>query len=155
MRKLILAGILATSVFYAHATEKCEVKGSCGWTAVKPEQTKTDTTHSTNGIDATELKKLVDDKSAVILDARPGKYFDGNLIPGAKNIPYDAPEAELTAAIPSKGALVVTYCTNTQCPASKWLAERLTKLGYTNVKEYHGGIADWMAAGYNVDTKAK
>jgi rhodanese-related sulfurtransferase len=131
-----------------NAADTCDVNGTCTWTTVKHSSVATQNM-SNHEITAKDLKNLMDSKTTmVILDARPSPYFDGNLIPGAKNVPYNAPEDQIKSVIPSKNTLVVTYCTNTQCPASGYLAERLMKLGYTNVKEFSGGIVDWIAAGY-------
>jgi rhodanese-related sulfurtransferase len=98
-----------------------------------------------------EMKSIVDSGSAVILDARSGKYDDGTRIPGAKSLNDKSTPEDVAAVIPSKDASVVTYCSNTQCPASKRLADHLTKLGYTNIKEYPEGIAGWREAGGPVD----
>ena len=50
----------------------------------------------------------------------------------------------------SKDALIVTYCSNLKCPASRMLAKRLAKLGYRNILEYPYGIAGWIEAGHKV-----
>jgi rhodanese-related sulfurtransferase len=88
-----------------------------------------------------------------VLDARSGKYDDGIRIPGAKSLAPSATEAQVAALLPDKQALVVTYCANLHCPASKMLGERLRQLGYTHVLEYHEGIEGWKAAG-NATEKA-
>ena len=88
-----------------------------------------------------------------LFDARSGKYDDGQRIPGAQQLSPDADEAVITKAIPDKSALVVTYCAGLKCPASKALADRLKKLGYSNVIEYPQGIAGWLEAGKAVDKK--
>ena len=85
-----------------------------------------------------------------VLDARTGQYDDGKRIPGAKSLSPQATEAEALAVIPGKDALVVTYCANLKCPASKMLAENLHKLGFRNVLEYPNGIAGWIEAGHPV-----
>jgi rhodanese-related sulfurtransferase len=38
-----------------------------------------------------------------------------------------------------------------ECKASLRAAEKLEKLGYTNVYEYSGGKHDWQAAGYALE----
>ena len=88
-----------------------------------------------------------------LFDARSGKYDDGQRIPGAQQLSANADEAVIAKAIPDKSGLVVTYCAGIKCPASKALADRLKKLGYTNVIEYPQGIAGWIAAGKAVDKK--
>lgn len=89
-----------------------------------------------------------------LFDARSGKYDDGQRLPGAQQLSADADEAVITQALPDKSALVVTYCAGVKCPASKALADRLKKLGYSNVIEYPQGIAGWLEAGKAVE-KAK
>ena len=63
--------------------------------------------------------------------------------------------AEVAAALPDKGALVVTYCAGLKCPASHLLGEKLRALGYKNVLEYHEGIEGWVAAGQKVEQAAR
>ena len=86
-----------------------------------------------------------------LLDARTGKFDDGNRIPGALALAPDAAEDHVTAMLPDKQKLVVPYCANLKCPASHMLGEKLRKLGYGNVLEYREGIEGWMAAGNTVE----
>lgn len=89
-----------------------------------------------------------------LLDARAGKYDDGTRIPGAKGLAVDATDAQVSAMLPDKQALVVTYCANVQCPASQMLGDKLRKLGYVNVLEYREGIEGWRAAGNTIEKAA-
>jgi rhodanese-related sulfurtransferase len=89
-----------------------------------------------------------------IFDARTGKYDDGRRVPGAGSLSAASGPSEVAAAIPSKDQLVVTYCTNLKCPASRMLAAHLKKLGYRNVLELPQGIEGWAGAGYRVEKKA-
>jgi rhodanese-related sulfurtransferase len=98
------------------------------------------------------LRALIRAKSAMtLLDARSGKYDDGNRIPGAKALAPDASEVLVKSTLPDKQMLVITYCVNPKCPASHELTKRLRQLGYTNVLEYYEGIEAWMAAGNPVE----
>ena len=85
-----------------------------------------------------------------LLDARTGKYDDGMRIPNALSLDPAAPAEEAAKVIPSKDALVVTYCSNTKCMASWKLASHLKELGYLQVIEYPQGIEGWMKAGNEV-----
>ncbi|HEY5653989.1 MAG TPA: rhodanese-like domain-containing protein [Pontiella sp.] len=93
-----------------------------------------------------EMKVAVKSKGAILLDARTGKYFDGELIPGATHLAADSEKETIEQTVPDKNATIITYCSNTKCPASKILAEKLVELGYTDVSEYPEGIAGWKAA---------
>ncbi len=107
-------------------------------------------------VNTAALMAMMRAKSAMtVLDARSGKYDDGNRIPGAKVLAPDATEALVNAMLPDKQMLVVTYCVNLKCPASHMLAEQLRRFGYTNVLEYREGIEGWMAAGNSVDKVAR
>lgn len=100
-------------------------------------------------VHAQELKSWYDQKKAmVILDARSKPYFDGMVLPNAHWLPYDAPEQQIVSLIPNLDTVVVVYCANTSCPAGGWLADRLVKLGYTQVYDYPEGIQDWVSKGY-------
>ena len=102
-------------------------------------------------IDTAGLKKLMDVKTPMALaDARSGKWDDGKRIPGAIAIAPDSPVESIEKALPDKNQLIVAYCSNLKCPASKALAERLLKLGYKNVLKYPEGIEGWMEAGQPV-----
>ena len=90
-----------------------------------------------------------------ILDARSGKYDDGRRIPGAIGLGADSKDEDILNTVKSKDALIVTYCANLKCPASKALAEKLRTLGYKHVLEYPFGIEGWVEGGNAVSTVAK
>ena len=90
--------------------------------------------------------------SVILLDTLGGSYYAQQHLPGA--IPLVESEvAERAAELrPDKDAAIVTYCSNTACGNSKAVANRLTALGYTNVRRYAEGIQDWVEAGLPVET---
>jgi rhodanese-related sulfurtransferase len=99
-----------------------------------------------------ELKSKLDrGESLVLVEALPEKYFNDAHLPGAINIPHDAVEALAPTLLPEKGAQIVVYCANAPCKNSGIAAARLAELGYINVRDYHEGKADWIAAGYPVE----
>ena len=107
-------------------------------------------------VDAKGLKTLMDTKTPIVLiDARSGKYDDGQRIPGAKQLSPEAADADIAKVLPSKDALIVAYCTSLKCPASKMLAEKLVKMGYKNIIKYPGGIEEWIKLGNPVEKAAK
>lgn len=95
------------------------------------------------------------DAGTVLLDARTGRYDDGKRIPGAQPLYAGSTAQEVERLIPDKNQLVVTYCSNVQCPASSQLARHLRTLGYENVLEYPAGIQGWIEAGNSVETVEK
>lgn len=86
----------------------------------------------------------------VILDARSYKWDDGKRIASAQGLFYTTTAEDAAAVIPSLDSLVVVYCTNSDCPASMYLAKRLSELGYSNILEYEAGIEEWINSGYPV-----
>ena len=91
-------------------------------------------------ITAEEAKKIMDSgEEHIILDTREQDEFDEGHIPGAILIPYTEIENKAEAMLPDKDKLILVYCRSGR--RSKIAAESLSKLGYTNVKEF-GGIID-------------
>jgi len=104
-------------------------------------------------INGAGLDALIKAKTPVLVfDARSGQYDDGRRIPGARSLTAGASAADVAAAAPDKGALIVTYCAGPKCPASAALAKHLRSLGYGNVVEFPGGIEAWVAEGRAVAT---
>lgn len=88
-----------------------------------------------------EAKKIMDSGAEhIILDTREQDEFDEGHIPGAILIPYTEIENKAEEMLPDKDKLILVYCRSGR--RSKIAAEALSKLGYTNVKEF-GGIIDW------------
>ena len=76
----------------------------------------------------------------VILDVRrPDEYAAGH-IPGAINVANETIGTAEIPELPDKDQLILVYCRSGR--RSKEAAEKLVKLGYTNIVEF-GGILDW------------
>ena len=82
---------------------------------------------------------------------RPQHFEQGHL-PGAVLIEMETVAEQAPALLPDRDALVVTYCSNVVCQNSRVVAEKLAKLGYTNVRRYEAGKQDWIEAGLPVET---
>ncbi|MDX1512216.1 MAG: rhodanese-like domain-containing protein [Gammaproteobacteria bacterium] len=96
-----------------------------------------------------ELKQKLDaGEDFVLVEALPEKYWKKGHIPGAINLPHDRIESLAPQLLPDKRREIVVYCANTECANSEIAARTLTALGYTSVREYVEGKADWEAAGY-------
>ena len=92
-------------------------------------------------ITAEEAKKIMDSgEEHIILDTREQDEFDEGHIPGAILIPYTEIDNKADEMLPDKDAQILVYCRSGR--RSKIASESLSKLGYTNVKEF-GGIIDW------------
>ena len=88
--------------------------------------------------EAVEIMKK--DRNYIILDVRrPDEYAEGH-IPGAINVANEVIGTEEIPELPDKAQLILVYCRSGR--RSKEAAEKLVKLGYTNIVEF-GGILDW------------
>lgn len=92
-------------------------------------------------ITAEAAKKIMDsDEEVIILDVREQYEYDEGHIPGAILIPYTEIENKAEEILTDKDKQILVYCRSGR--RSKIAAEALSKLSYTNVKEF-GGIIDW------------
>lgn len=76
----------------------------------------------------------------IILDVRTPEEFAEKHIPNAVNVPNETIGTDAIPRLPDKNQLIMVYCRSGR--RSKQAAEKLVKLGYTNVVEF-GGIIDW------------
>jgi len=108
-------------------------------------------------ISTEQLRGILADKSAVVLDARPFLEFAISHIPGAVNVAakpgvpmssYVSDVAEIGRLLNgNKATAIVLYCNGPFCGKSKRLADELLAAGYTNVRRYQLGIPVWRALG--------
>jgi rhodanese-related sulfurtransferase len=80
------------------------------------------------------------------VDALGGDYHAKQHLPGAVPLTPGDVDARAASVLPDKDAAIVTYCTGPSCPNSGQVADRLTALGYSNVRKYREGIEDWTSA---------
>ena len=76
----------------------------------------------------------------IILDVRRADEFAAGHIPGAINVANESIGTDEIPELPDKNQLIMVYCRSGR--RSKEAAEKLVKLGYTNIVEF-GGILDW------------
>lgn len=101
-----------------------------------------------------DLKKLIDDKTdVIILDARPKDAYDNGHIKGALSFPW---KAEVTGADVdnlAKNKLIVTYCDCGPGEAdASGLTTQLAGLGFANLKVLADpAIRGWKNAGYSME----
>ena len=97
-----------------------------------------------------ELRRILADGSATVVDTRSREEFDAGHIPGARML--DAPASDHVNAVErmvrgDKSAALVLYCNGPYCQASRRLAEQLVGAGFTNVRRYQLGMPIWRALG--------
>lgn len=102
-----------------------------------------------------ELRKILTDRSALVLDARPYLEYAMSHIPGAVNVSakpgvpmsmYVSDVAEIERLVGGdKARSLVLYCNGPFCGKSRRLSEELLAAGFTNVRRYQLGIPVWRA----------
>ena len=94
-----------------------------------------------------DLKAGIDAGAVTVVDALGGEYYAKQHLPGAVALAPGQVDALASSVLPDRDAAIVTYCTGPTCPNSGQVADRLTALGYANVRKYREGIDDWTSAG--------
>ena len=104
----------------------------------------------TQEVSTEELRRILADGSAIVLDARTRAEYVAGHIPGVQNV--DAPPPAVVAAVErlvsgDKSKALVLYCNGPFCQASRRLSEQLVAAEFTNVRRYQLGIPIWRALG--------
>lgn len=89
--------------------------------------------------------------SILLLDAREPAEYAVSHIPGAQCIGYKDWDKDILQDIP-KNKPIVVYCSIGY--RSEKIAEKITKLGYSNVKNLYGSIFEWVNNGYPVEDQS-
>jgi rhodanese-related sulfurtransferase len=76
------------------------------------------------------------------------QFFHGELIPGSHRVPSDKLDSEVPQMNLPKNSSIVVYCGGPDCPQSRLATEKLTALGFTNVRAYLGGLEEWKQTGH-------
>jgi len=101
-----------------------------------------------------EFRAAVQEKSALIFDARPAQFFTEGHVPGALNLARDnfAYDYRQLSSIlkAANDKPIMVYCSGGVCHDSRLVANALLTLGFTNVSVFTGGWEAWSAAGLPV-----
>ncbi len=101
-------------------------------------------------VTVSELRSILDRKeNPGIVDARSQVQFDAGHIPGAQLwSPFDVLDDRVPAFVgrldPRRS--IIVYCSNPKCPAANIVAQRLRRLGFTDVAVFTGGWEEWEAS---------
>jgi rhodanese-related sulfurtransferase len=102
------------------------------------------------------LAKIERGEDFVLVDALAPMVYAHSHLPGAINLPPSAVDAvRCTKRMPNLETEIVVYCANTECDDSVITAEKLTALGYANVRHYAGGKDEWKARGLPLERAGK
>ena len=83
---------------------------------------------------------MEENENYIILDVRTQAEYNQGHIPNAICIPNETIDENVVNKLLDKNQMILVYCRSGN--RSKQAAEKLKKLGYTNLIEF-GGIIDW------------
>jgi rhodanese-related sulfurtransferase len=101
-----------------------------------------------------ELQKRLRDNSLQLVDVLPAESYDAGHIPGAISLPLENLEGRASDLLPDRHAEIVVYCGKFTWPKGQQAVALLTQLGYSNVRDYRGGLADWVESGGSLEKTA-
>jgi rhodanese-related sulfurtransferase len=132
---------------FAHAAVLAPARGE---TASIYKATLAEQGQKTAEVTTEDMRAVLEQSSAVVIDTRTRAEFDAGHIPGAHVL--GVPPAEAVAAVTrlvasDKTKALVLYCNGPFCQASRRLADQLAESGFTNVRRYQLGIPVWRALG--------
>jgi rhodanese-related sulfurtransferase len=98
-----------------------------------------------DAIEFDELHARVDegDTSCVLLNVLSRASFEMGRIPGSVNLPLPELAERASEVLPAVGQETVVYCASASCMLARQATVILRHSGYTNVREYHGGMEEW------------
>lgn len=120
--------------------------------------TLTESDPKTPQVSTEDLRRILADGSAIVLDSRKRAEYVAGHIAGARNVSPapGAPPAEFAAAVEAlvggdKATPLVIYCNGQYCKAGRRLSTQLLEAGFTGVRRYQLGIPVWRALGGPVE----
>lgn len=94
-----------------------------------------------------QLANAVEDDRIVVIDAQGDGKFERDHIPGALNFQLDDVLGQAAAQLPDTSTPIVLYCTDSDCLGAEFVGTQLVEAGYTDVRRFPGGIAQWAEHG--------
>jgi rhodanese-related sulfurtransferase len=130
-------------------------------TAARPDiyrATLVESDPKTPQVNTEEVRQILADGTAILLDSRKRAEFDAGHIAGARSVgtAQDTAPAEYVAAIErlvdgDKTQPLIIYCNGQYCRQGRQLSAQLVESGFSNVKRYQLGIPVWRALGLPVE----
>jgi rhodanese-related sulfurtransferase len=101
-----------------------------------------------------DLLRAMSAGTLTLLEALPAAHYAADHLPGAINVPGELTAEDAARIAPDPDRTVVVYCSGPGCSRSTVTAAALSRFGYTDVRVYVGGKADWFAAGLPMERAA-
>ncbi len=93
-----------------------------------------------------QVRKILSNNGAILLDARSPEAFREETISGAINLPIEQLfdyEKELQTL--PKDKWLICFCSDEMCDLGNMLAMELQNYGFTRIVYYKAGLEDWKA----------
>lgn len=104
-------------------------------------------------IGSEEVARLLSAPGQIAIDARPRVFFDLGHLPGAWSLSreqFDQDFRGLEANLRNSENTYIVYCSDLDCEDGAVVARELQKRGLPSVRLFAGGIAEWEAAGFQL-----
>lgn len=98
-------------------------------------------------INRDDLQTLIENQDLILLEALTEASYQQGHLPGARWFPMASAREQARNLAPRQDAPIVVYCASETCKNSDVVAKVLDDVGYSDVRVYKGGKADWASAG--------
>jgi rhodanese-related sulfurtransferase len=111
-------------------------------------------------IDVSTAKMLVEQRAALVLDARPDLFFEVGHLPGAWNLSKKNFATDYGKCLPkiteaeAAGVPLLLYCAHEHCEDAAKVAGELEKKGHQIILIYEGGFDEWERLGLKIEKSA-
>ena len=102
-----------------------------------------------------ELTAMIEDSADLLLVNVLNEAMHNEAhIPGSFNVPLEEPEFEVRVAelVGDTSRKLIVYGAGPESDASRTAAELLEDAGFIDVSDYEGGVQEWTAAGYELES---
>ena len=104
-----------------------------------------------------QFRAAIENKTALILDARPAAFYERGHVPGAINLSredFAHDYRRLAPTLKANDKPIIVYCSGGECHDSKLVANALLSLGSADVSVYTGGWDEWSEQQLPAETGA-
>lgn len=105
-------------------------------------------------VDRATLQAALAGEDTIVIDAQGDGGYARAHIPGSVDIDIHAVVEQAARVIPTKDHPVILSCTDLACSGSEFVGTILVEAGYTAVRRFPGGVAEWAEAGLPVESTA-
>lgn len=144
LHRAVLLFVIATLALVVFKT------GGIAQTGSIYQATLAEANQKTPEVSTEQVRSILADRSAIVVDTRSRAEYAAGHIPGAQLL--DGPPSTHVAAVErlvngDKSKALVLYCNGPYCGASRRLSDQLVAAGFSNVRRYQLGIPIWRALG--------